>query len=464
MACQVGLCNFGLRRHGAEGGAVVSSLWLLSVVCMACTAAAPATLRVLEALLRRHAAEGDYHATACLSARIVRRCETDGDSAPGVAESLWGMLGTAFWQLKRFHRAAESFEQQLAIAQRRGAREPQIQALEKLALCCVDLRRDEDALRYRHKIYELVQQGDDVGKQVEALTELGATFLRRGTMSCKEFDTNCGYTGAVNAFTTAIDLSKRTGDSSAAKKADCGMQATYAAMSQTARETGIPIPLLMLGEPDGGGEEAAAAAAAWPQITHDTDSRRGDGQEKGALELGDWVAVHSLKAASEHNGKLGVLVGFISQSGRWTVELQALAGAGRQHINVKPANLERAALAVSHDAERAWEAEQAEGAEGAEGAEDEGQGKQGEDDVLTPAKKEANQRQLQRHLRMMDAVLGGDGTLSLDEFVGAMTSLDISGKSMPNMDEEEAEGAFAVFKDQVELCSCCPCHGGFVTN
>ena len=42
----------------------------------------------------------------------------------------------------------------------------------------MDLRRDEDALRHRHKIYELVQQDDDVGKQVEALTDLGALFPR----------------------------------------------------------------------------------------------------------------------------------------------------------------------------------------------------------------------------------------------------------------------------------------------
>ena len=160
----------------------------------------------LEALLKRHEAAEDSAATATLGARVVRRARIISHTAPDVAESLYGMLGFAFWKLKRFHRAAEILDKQLALALCRSARESHIRARELLALCCVDLDRVTDALRHRHQIYQLTQQADDVAKQLEALTNLGDAYLRQGTKSCMEFGENCGCTGALNAYTNAIEI------------------------------------------------------------------------------------------------------------------------------------------------------------------------------------------------------------------------------------------------------------------
>ena len=144
--------------------------------------------------------------------------------------------------------------------------------------------------------------------------------------------------------------------------------------------------------------------------------------------------------------------------------MELAGGAPRQCINVKPANLSPASLPARDDDDDDEEEEEEE--------EEEEQDKQGEDVVLqggaleslaakakkkkmaeekvaTPAKKEANLRRLRRHLRDANAAWGGDGTLSMDEFVAAMTTLDCNGKG--SMLEGEAEGSFAVFSDQVGL-------------
>jgi hypothetical protein len=154
------------------------------------------------------------------------------------------------------------------------------------------------------------------------------------------------------------------------------------------------------------------------------------------------VLVHWLQTASEHNDKLGSLVEFLLHSGRWKVELAG--GAPRQCIHVKPANLSPASLPASDDDEEEEDEEEEEKEEKEE------QVKQGEDVVLpggvleslaanvkmaeekvaTPAQKEANQRRLRRHLRAANAAWGGDGTLTRDEFVAAMTTLDCNGKGI----------------------------------
>ena len=53
------------------------------------------------------------------------------------------------------------------------------------------------------------------------------------------------------------------------------------------------------------------------------------------MQADDYIRLHSLHSAKEHNGKTGRLVAFDPDAGRWQV---ALADGGR--LNVKPANLE----------------------------------------------------------------------------------------------------------------------------
>ena len=97
---------------------------------------------------------------------------------------------------------------------------------------------------------------------------------------------NDGYTGAVNAFTQAMELAKGTGNRRAEDDANRGMQATMSAIQKTERETGAPLAMLMVG--------AAYDGSELPQITHE-GSRRGVGQEEDALEVGDCVMLHSLQ-------------------------------------------------------------------------------------------------------------------------------------------------------------------------
>ena len=57
--------------------------------------------------------------------------------------------------------------------------------------------------------------------------------------------------------------------------------------------------------------------------------------EDAHMQADDYIRLHSLHSAKEHNGKTGRLVAFDPDAGRWQV---ALADGGR--LNVKPANLE----------------------------------------------------------------------------------------------------------------------------
>jgi len=304
--------------------------------------------RLLEQL-RRHNKEQDYTASAALGARVTRRAEAVRHSAPEVAEALYSLLGFALWKRGRFHRARLSLEQQLAIAQASQAedsRATQIRVRKLLAVCCVELDRDADALHHRHQIYLLTQQADDIGTQIEALLELGAAYLRRGTISCRECaDAESGHSGAVNSFTEAIELAKRAGDRCAEKEADKGMKMTHAALQHTERETGIPVSLLVMGEEVGGA--LSGSGREWPQVAHGEGMRRrGVGQEADAWDLGDCVRLHSLQTAHRHNGMLGFLVEFMSDSGRWKVEL---AGCTDSFVNVKPANMSPASIPESDD-------------------------------------------------------------------------------------------------------------------
>ena len=67
--------------------------------------------------LRRHEKAQNFTASAALGARVTRRAEVVHNSAPDVAEALYGCLGFAVWRLGRSHRARVSLEKQLALAQ-----------------------------------------------------------------------------------------------------------------------------------------------------------------------------------------------------------------------------------------------------------------------------------------------------------------------------------------------------------
>lgn len=52
------------------------------------------------------------------------------------------------------------------------------------------------------------------------------------------------------------------------------------------------------------------------------------------MKAGDEVRLHSLLAAKHHNGKIGKLIQYDDNSGRWQIVL-----TNGDHVNVKPANL-----------------------------------------------------------------------------------------------------------------------------